>query len=500
MKNITLYIETRDGLQEISLEDEISIGRTELANVVVDDVGLSRVNTTFFRDGEMLLIIDEGSLNGTFLNGEKVGNRPVRVLDGDVIKIGSETEIRVEFEGEKQTIQEKSHDRDQISQKEETKKAPPKPKPKPQPATSNKPPMVLIVAGLSTFAIVFFTIIALVIVSQIDTKKGGNPPIAQIGSRSDIPRRVIDPLGGVDPDDIEDIFSSWEVQDKEIDVDTVEEITETADNELESANLNVPIELFKRQMARSKAGRNAPTGNDPPGQIVPPELRNPISKQIAKINALKSAGYKLPMDYAGLAQKRAEKRLVEMPIATEDYVLDVGGSADGSMFNTFSFFTNPRSAPVIPGTPEYQTLVDLATSGYGQKYDINNGDDRRQIKRRLLRMFHPNVKPVLEKLAKDYREKFNYPLRVTSLSRSMEYQISLNSGNANSYRVRNADAVPPHTSGCTFDLSRKFMTADEQNFIMQELAVMEQQGKVDALREGGINACFHVFILQGCEA
>jgi hypothetical protein len=145
-------------------------------------------------------------------------------------------------------------------------------------------------------------------------------------------------------------------------------------------------------------------------------------------------------------------------------------------------------------------LVDLATSGYGQKYDINKEEDRRQIKRRLLRMFHPNVKPVLEKLAKDYREKFNYPLRVTSLSRSMEYQISLNSGNANSYRVRNADAVPPHTSGCTFDLSRKFMTADEQNFIMLELAGMEREGKVDALREGGINACFHVFILQGCEA
>lgn len=60
--------------------------------------------------------------------------------------------------------------------------------------------------------------------------------------------------------------------------------------------------------------------------------------------------------------------------------------------------------------------------------------------------------------------------------------------------VRGAGSLPPHTSGCAFDLARKQMTADEQNFVMAELARMESEGKLDALREGNLNACFHVFI------
>lgn len=501
MKEVILHIETRDGVQQVQLEDEISIGRTELADVILDDVGLSRVNTTFFRDGEMVLVVDEDSTNGTFLNGERLGSRPVRIFDGDLITLGSETEIRVKFESEPEELQEVSFDEEE-QDKKEPKKVPPKPKPRPQPsaAKQNQPPLVLYLVALSTFAFVFFSLIGLIIYLQY-TKgdSSGDSSNKKEISRSDIPVRVIDPLGGGDPQDLEDLWSSWEVQDKEIDINTVEQITETANNEMESANLNVSVEFFKQQMARSKAGRSAPTGTDPPGQIIPPELRNRITKQIAKINGMKAQGYKLPMDYAGLAEKRAQKKLVEMPIATEDYVLDVGGSADGTPFNKFSFFTNPRLTPVAPGMPEHQTLLSLATEGYAQRYDISRSNDIRQIKRRLLRMFHPNVKPVLEQLANAYRQKFNYPLRVTSLTRSMEYQISLNATNANSYRVRDANAVPPHTSGCTFDLSRKFMTAAEQNFLMQMLAEMEQQGKVDALREGGINACFHVFILQGCE-
>lgn len=38
------------------------------------------------------------------------------------------------------------------------------------------------------------------------------------------------------------------------------------------------------------------------------------------------------------------------------------------------------------------------------------------------------------------------------------------------------------------------MTAKEQNFVMAKLAEMEKRGLLDGLREGGANACFHVFI------
>jgi hypothetical protein len=38
------------------------------------------------------------------------------------------------------------------------------------------------------------------------------------------------------------------------------------------------------------------------------------------------------------------------------------------------------------------------------------------------------------------------------------------------------------------------MTAEEQNFVMQKLAQMENSNKLDALIEYGVNACFHIFI------
>lgn len=76
----------------------------------------------------------------------------------------------------------------------------------------------------------------------------------------------------------------------------------------------------------------------------------------------------------------------------------------------------------------------------------------------------------------------------------MDYQISLNKTNANSFIVRGEGSLPPHTSGCAFDLARKHMDVEEQNFVMAKLAEMERAGKLDALIEYGVNACFHVFI------
>ncbi|NNF00259.1 MAG: hypothetical protein HKN25_14665, partial [Pyrinomonadaceae bacterium] len=112
----------------------------------------------------------------------------------------------------------------------------------------------------------------------------------------------------------------------------------------------------------------------------------------------------------------------------------------------------------------------------------------------LLRMFHPNARPILEKIARAYQQRFKRPLRVTSLSRSMLYQIGLNKINPNSLRVRGKGSLPPHTSGCAFDLSRKFMTKEEHQFMYQMLQQMEQARQIDALKEGGNNMCFHIFI------
>jgi len=151
-------------------------------------------------------------------------------------------------------------------------------------------------------------------------------------------------------------------------------------------------------------------------------------------------------------------------------------------------------ADIVPGHPKFDVLKRIADNFAGQKYDLNNAGDRKQMRRRLLRMFQPRAKPILKELADAYFLRFRRPLRVTSLTRSMDYQILLNSNNANSFKVRGEGSLPPHTSGCAFDLARKHMPVDEQNFVMAKLAEMERDGKLDALIEYGANACFHVFI------
>src|SRR5215213_3816373 len=97
MKKITLRIENPFERESVVLEDEISIGRTDASQIVLSDTGLSRKNTTFFRDGDAIFVVDENSLNGTFVAGERISSAPVQVFDGDIITLGSETRIAVEI-------------------------------------------------------------------------------------------------------------------------------------------------------------------------------------------------------------------------------------------------------------------------------------------------------------------------------------------------------------------------------------------------------------------
>ncbi len=49
-----------------------------------------------------------------------------------------------------------------------------------------------------------------------------------------------------------------------------------------------------------------------------------LDRQKAKLREMISNGYKQPLDFADLAEKRLKGELVELPMATESYVLDVG--------------------------------------------------------------------------------------------------------------------------------------------------------------------------------
>lgn len=495
MKKVTLYIENYDGAKAVSLDEELSIGRTNAAGVQLGDAGLSRVNTTFFRDGELILVVDENSTNGTFINGERISGRPRQIFDGDQIKIGSETQIRVEI-GEPKDDNETKRQRNEQKTNEPAPQVSPSQRPN-VPASQNlqipnpqseKPPIILFAAVGSMLLITFLGILGYVVVSRYETvasNKSGGIAATRIVTTAVIPIRVVDPLGGGEIDNLDDLMEAWEVQDAEFTADNLEAVTTSTD----APQLAVSVADWQTQRNKAMEKRNAPTGLVS-GVSIPPELQGSIGKQLAQFQKMGITRENLPRDFVSLAQKRMNNELIELPLATEYYYLDnIGTSADTSPFNIFNITNNTKS-PLPLDSEGYGILQKLAANYNGQKYDLADGNARIQMKRRLLRMFHPDAKVVLEEIAGAYKNKFNRPLKITSLTRSLEYQVDLSRATSNAYR----GATPPHSTGRTFDIAYMHMTAEEQNFIMAKFAELERAGKVDALWERGQTPCIHTFV------
>jgi hypothetical protein len=140
---------------------------------------------------------------------------------------------------------------------------------------------------------------------------------------------------------------------------------------------------------------------------------------------------------------------------------------------------------------EYETLQSLAADFNGQTYDLMDAHARQQMKLRMLSFLRPEALKVLEELAASYKEKFGRPLPVTSLMRPDEYQNELSKVNPNATRI----ATPPHSTGLAFDILYKFMTAEEQSYVMGELARLEDAGRIEVLRENRNH--YHVFAFIG---
>lgn len=94
---VLLHVRTDSSSETLTVDDEVTIGRTQPSGITPPDPGLSRVNTTIFIDGDELLAVDENSTNGTFLNGERLSGPPRRLRDGDELRLGSETRVTIEI-------------------------------------------------------------------------------------------------------------------------------------------------------------------------------------------------------------------------------------------------------------------------------------------------------------------------------------------------------------------------------------------------------------------
>lgn len=95
--DVTLRIYSVDGTSEVPLtSNRLTLGRTNLADVVINDNGLSRIHASINRDGDRIWVIDEGSTNGTLVNGQLVPATGCVLKDGDEIDLG-ETSVVVAF-------------------------------------------------------------------------------------------------------------------------------------------------------------------------------------------------------------------------------------------------------------------------------------------------------------------------------------------------------------------------------------------------------------------
>jgi hypothetical protein len=256
---------------------------------------------------------------------------------------------------------------------------------------------------------------------------------------------------------------------------------------------NSETEYWQKQFAKAREERDQPTGVDIEGLLIPPELSpDKIDKQEAKLAQLKKQGFKAPLDYSDLALKKLDGELIAIAFVTSAYLSDVGGSVTIEEFTQYNPLTQ-KSIPLKFDSPKFTALAKLASDFDGIKYDLTSAGGRKGFKINLLRLVDPKTKDVLEKLATAYKNKFDRPLRVTSAVRTVEYQYYLSRTNANAAKT-DSKILPSHISGYAFDLAYKYMTAEEQNFLMAKLAEMEKEGILDALRESGGALVFHVFV------
>jgi pSer/pThr/pTyr-binding forkhead associated (FHA) protein len=506
MLEVTLLVRTKDEEFEEPLDRSMTIGRSYDAGLYINDEGMSRIHASIFFDGEQVWIVDENSTNGTFVNGQQVFNREVYLKDGDKIKVGDYTTIQVIF-----------HRSDYLQKEEEEESGyvqetpqPQRPKSKvttqtqqttTQPANQSQKifsPMFL--AILSSLMVAVIGVVGVIVVFNV--RRGGGTTIAQ----SEKVKGVRDPIINADLTEL-NLEDAWDVEEKEIAADDEQVVTD--------ADWKTAL-----QQATAPRGSGA-TGLAAAGSIdIPPELRSKPGFLAIQAGTAIEDGLRIPHDYAELSQFIKEGQYVELkPVGKNNsYVIyAVGGGTSEEGFKHY-FIDKGKSVPLFRNASEYQAginsaenkdlaeqfyktnqgfviasqeldmLVHLAQGFNGKNFDLTSGQQRKFFRRKMLTMLRPTTLAFLEELGSIYHAKFNRPLAVSSLVRTLEYQTELSKRN----KAAAKNDIPPHTTGCAIDLSYKYMTAEEQNFLMNEIARYEKAGRVEALREN--NNCYHIFV------
>ena len=67
-------------------EDNVTVGRDSRADILLDDSTVSRSHAVFIRANGVFTVVDSGSLNGTYVNRQRVERAQLK--NGDEIMIG----------------------------------------------------------------------------------------------------------------------------------------------------------------------------------------------------------------------------------------------------------------------------------------------------------------------------------------------------------------------------------------------------------------------------
>lgn len=83
-----LQLEGADGARLVALDDPmVCVGRSFTSGLRIDDHSVSRRHAVFVRRFGRTKLLDDRSLNGTFVNGRRV--EEAELSDGDVVVLGS---------------------------------------------------------------------------------------------------------------------------------------------------------------------------------------------------------------------------------------------------------------------------------------------------------------------------------------------------------------------------------------------------------------------------
>jgi hypothetical protein len=272
--------------------------------------------------------------------------------------------------------------------------------------------------------------------------------------------------------------------------------------------------------------------------VVPAELRHYSDRRrflAVQMADTRQEQLELPLDDGDLAAMLRAGTLVEMPRLGDDYILyDIGTDAaddpmaaydpdarkDVPLFTSAADLDAERAslADLAKESPSRRTrtlaekrlealasyyddpakhdvllkkgsdIAGLAANFDGQSYDLKDPAERGQFDARMLSLIRPSARDLILDIAREYHQRFGRLLPVTSLVRTERYQRRLSRVNANATSVE----IPPHTTGCAFDISYRYMAADEQQFLMDRIAQLERDGKVEALKERRNH--IHVFV------